>query len=148
MNVPWLEIARAEIGQHEIAGARDNPRILEYFRATDYPAAHDEVPWCSAFVNWCLLQAGVVGTRSAAARSWATWGAEAAAEPGAIIVLRHRQAGADAATGSASGYHVAFWIGQDETHVRLLGGNQSDQVKESAFPLAAYEVVACRGPAV
>ena len=147
MNAPWLLIARRELGQHEIAGPRDNPRILEYFTATTCPAPHDEVPWCSAFANWCMAQAGISGTRSAAAKSWATWGVPAELEPGAVVVIQPRQAGTDAATGSSSGYHVAFFLAQDETHIHLLGGNQVDQVKESAFPLAGYEVVGCRKPA-
>lgn len=141
----WLTIARAEIGQREVAGGADNQRILEYFRATTFPATHDEVPWCSAFANWCLSQSGITGTRSAAAKSWTAWGAASVPEPGAIIVLQH-QAGPDAATGSASGYHVGFYLSQDSTHIHLLGGNQGDSVKESAFPLATYHVAACRWP--
>jgi uncharacterized protein (TIGR02594 family) len=143
---PWIDIARAEIGQHEIAGAQTNPRIVEYFRATALDPHSDEVPWCSAFVNWCLSRVGIDGTRSAAAASWRTWGAACTPQIGCIVVVQHDVPGPDGATGSASGFHVGFLLRLDDTHVHVLGGNQGDQVKESAFPLASYRVVATRWP--
>ncbi|WP_224984859.1 TIGR02594 family protein [Geomonas agri] len=69
-HTPWMGIARKEIGQKEVAGHRDNPRILSYHATTTLKATDDETPWCSSFVNWCLKQAGVKGTDSAAATSW------------------------------------------------------------------------------
>ena len=68
----WIEIAKKEIGIHECAS--DEKRILEYFTATSYKAQSDTVPWCSAFVNWCMKEAGITGSDSAAAKSWLTWG--------------------------------------------------------------------------
>lgn len=53
------EIARAEIGVQEIAGVKHNERILQYHQATTLKAEADEVPWCSAFVNWCVIIAGL-----------------------------------------------------------------------------------------
>lgn len=142
----WLTIARAEIGVKEIAGAADNPRILEYHTTTTLRAREDEVPWCSSFVNWCLQQAGIVGTRSAAAASWEAWGAACGPTPGAIVVIRHIAGPDGQATGSGSGNHVGFWTGADLAHIKLLGGNQSDAVKESLFPLSKYRIVAYRWP--
>lgn len=135
MNAPWLDVARKEIGVREIPGTGANLRILAYHACTSLQASSDEVPWCSSFANWCFKQAGIVGTGSAAAASWLHWGSPAQPELGAVTVLH-----------SASGHHVGFFLSQDETHVRLLGGNQGDQVKESAFPLAHYRVVALRWP--
>jgi uncharacterized protein (TIGR02594 family) len=73
---PWLELAFEELNFDiaEEPGPADNPRIAEYFEATTYPTTDDEVPWCSAFVNWCVLNAGYYPTHSAAARSWLKWG--------------------------------------------------------------------------
>lgn len=142
----WLTIARGELGVHETPGPAATARIAEYHGATSLHATSDEVPWCASFVSWCLEQAGVRSTRSAAAASYAAWGAACVPQPGAIVVLRHKTAGADAATGSSSGNHVGFWVGADPAHVHILGGNQSDSVKESAFPLEKYEVAACRWP--
>src|SRR5258707_11602572 len=52
---------------------RNNPRILEYFTATTLHTKKESTSWCSAFVNWCMRQSGIAGTRSAAARSWLKW---------------------------------------------------------------------------
>src|SRR6185436_11178789 len=54
----WMDIARAEIGQGEVAGSRHNPRILEYHASTRLKPNTDEIPWCASFVNWVMQQAG------------------------------------------------------------------------------------------
>jgi uncharacterized protein (TIGR02594 family) len=143
----WLHLAAEEQGQHEVAGAKDNARILAYFDAVTLKATHDEVPWCSAFVNWVLREAGFRGTRSALAVSWLQFGMPAFdAQRGAIVVLCRRDAAPDATTGSATGNHVGFLLDADATHVTVLGGNQGDQVKVSRFPRATYRVRAVRVP--
>jgi len=73
----WLEVAKAELGTKEIIGPAANPRILEYLKTVhikDIKDAKDEVPWCSAFVNWVMLSSNLQGTGSAVARSWIFWG--------------------------------------------------------------------------
>lgn len=142
----WMSIAEGELGQAEVAGSGNNPRIVEYHAATSLHAQSDEVPWCSSFVNWVMRQAGYIGTNSAAARSWIGWGAPTQPRYGAITVIKRKHAGHDAATGSSSGFHVAFLVELTSTRVRLLGGNQSDMVKLSNFHLASYEVQAHRWP--
>ncbi|MBJ6799769.1 peptidoglycan-binding protein [Geomonas sp. Red259] len=69
-DAPWLKIAAGEVGQKEFPRSPANPRIITYHSATSLRAISDEVAWCSAFVNWCLRQAGIAGTNSAAATSW------------------------------------------------------------------------------
>lgn len=123
----WLEIAEKEIGVVEVPGAGDNPRIIEYHKATTLKATDDSVPWCSSFVNWCMREAGKTGTGSAAARSWLNWGRKLDAPiVGCITVLKR--------AGSPSNGHVAFYVAEAGSNIRLLGGNQSDQVKISSFP--------------
>jgi len=142
----WMTIAEGELGQSEIAGTAANPRIIAYHATTSLAAQSDEVAWCSSFVNWVMKQAGYPGTGSAAAKSWKAWGKSCEPSYGAITVVRHHKAGADAATGSSSGYHVAFFLSKDAHHVALLGGNQHDMVKVSRFPLASYKIEALRWP--
>ena len=142
----WLEIAEAEIGQTEVKGG-ENPRIIEYHASTLLKAKEDEIPWCSSFVNYCIIQAGVVGTMSAAAISWASWG-ERLTEPreGCVVVIRQRKKGTDQATGSSSGNHVGFFQHIENNRIYLLGGNQGDSVKVSSFGLTSYDVIAYRWP--
>ncbi len=144
----WYQIALHELGIHETPGPKATARIVEYHAATTLKATSDEIPWCSSFLCWCIAQAGLHPTGSAAAHSWATWGEPSPLRTGAIVVLQHKQAGGDKTTGSNSGYHVAFSTGElSETHVRLLGGNQHDSVRFSDFPLSDYAVRAIRWPA-
>lgn len=39
-----------------------------------------------------------------------------------------------------TGFHVGFYVSSSPTSLRLLGGNQSDQVKYSNFALEKYDV--------
>jgi len=147
IGAPWMRIALAEDGVHEIAGREHTKRILEYHRATSLGARTDEVPWCSSFVNWCLKQVGIAGTNSALAASWRKWGTELdTPRYGCIVQIRQKGGGADAATGSSTGNHVAFFIRGTATSVTLLGGNQRNSVKQSTYPLRSYEIKALRWP--
>ncbi|MFV0623282.1 TIGR02594 family protein [Sphingomonas sp. ac-8] len=147
ISVPWMRVANAEKFVAEVAGAGNNRRIMEYHATTTLGSQPDSVPWCSSFVNWCLKQVGIRGTNSAAAASWIDWG-----QPleelryGCIVQIRTARSGHDRATGSSSGNHVAFFVSKTATHITLLGGNQSNQVKESNFRLSSYDIRAMRWP--
>ncbi len=56
-----LAIAIDEIGQHEIQGVDQNPRIQEYLRGArrnGLPIGDSEdIAWCAAFIGWCNTQA-------------------------------------------------------------------------------------------
>lgn len=133
---PWMPVALQELGTREVAGPGDAPRIVAYHQATALGARDDEVPWCSSFVAWVMERAGYVTTRSAAARSWQTWGVETEPRFGAITVLERG--------GPATG-HVGFWVDADASRVWLLGGNQGDAV--TIAPFARTRVLSCRWPA-
>lgn len=143
-NALWMTIATNEKGQVEIPGRLHNPRIVEYHASTSLQATSDETPWCSAFVNWCLKQAGVAGTNSAAAASWISWGRAASSQYGSIIVIYKPSAANSSLT--SSGNHVGFLIEETTTHYKILGGNQSNQVKESRFPKSSWQRKAMRWP--
>lgn len=134
---PWMPIALAEEGVKEFPGAGDNPRIVDYLRSTTLPApiaSQDETPWCSAFVNWCVERSGFEGSDSAWAKSWANWGKKLTTPRRGCIAVFNR--------GTNSG-HVAFFLGQTATHVKIFGGNQGDAVKVMNYPkskLIGYRV--------
>lgn len=130
--LPWLDAAYAELvaGVREVSGPHHNLRILEYLRATSLgDAGGDETPWCSAFANWSMRIGRVVGTNSAAARSWLRWGVPSEPRVGAVCVLWRGSAT------SALG-HVGFVVGHSGGAVHLLGGNQGDRVSVASFPVA------------
>lgn len=148
LSAPWMRVAAAEKGVGEILGPQNHKRIVEYHATTSFHSQLDSVAWCASFVNWCLKQAGVRGTHSAAAASFANWG-QALETPrfGCIIQLYHPpRRRRDGRTGSSSGNHVGFFVRQTATHITLLGGNQSRRVQESNFPLSSYQIKAMRWP--
>ena len=134
-DFPWMHVATQEKGVSELPGIQNNLRVLDYLRSTtnlgDLATSKDETSWCSAFVNWCLREAGYEGTRSALARSWLAWGREIAAPVKGCLVILSR----------AGGYgHVGFYMGETETEIRVLGGNQQNpqtkryEVSEGYYP--------------
>jgi uncharacterized protein (TIGR02594 family) len=141
-NAHWMAVAMKEIGQKEIPGAHNNPRILEYHATTTLKAATDEISWCSSFVNWCLLQVKIAGTNSAAAISWLDWGHEATAgevaSGGAIAIIYNAEAANTSL--SVSGNHVGFLVKETAGHYILVGGNQSNQVKISSYPKSSWRL--------
>jgi uncharacterized protein (TIGR02594 family) len=140
----WLDIAKAEEGIAAISlPGKHSPRIVEYHATTTLKATDDETPWCSSFVNWVLKQAGDKGTNSAAAKSWTTWGVESKPPTqGCIIVIKNKASSTGLTSGS--GNHVGFFQEINSTHVKVFGGNQSNQVKSTQFPLSKWTVLSYR----
>ena len=140
---PWYQIAlrelAASVAERE-GGEDDHPRILEYLATCsdleEGEAERDSTPWCSAFVNWCLAQAGIEGTDSGWARSWAEWGAPI--DPprlGAVAVWARGRTSPDEPIVTG---HVAFFVEDLGDGLLVLGGNQSDCVCLKAYPKRGY----------
>ena len=128
-NKTYMTIALAEVGQTEVSGAGNNPRIVEYHQATTLKATDDDVPWCASFANWVLAQAGLPNTDSASALSFRKWGVKTAKPVYGDIVLFDY--------GHGRG-HVGFFVGIRDGKVGVLGGNQHDSVNVSWFSQDAY----------
>ena len=130
MYIPsWMYVAFGEGGQKEVEGPQHNPRIVEYHSKTSLQASEDEVPWCAAFVNWVLFEAGFQGTGLANARSYLDWGIPLE-EPnfGCIVILKR--------TSNPAFGHVGFYLAQcgtDGSKFVLWGGNQSNRVGADIF---------------
>lgn len=143
----WMAVAEreAELPEHARSAWPDpgeNPRILEYFRiaaAWFEPGEGDETDWCAAFVNWCLIQSGHVGTDHPGARSFA-WNRKGqflrlpGPARGAIGVIRRDPPAVEDGWESGPG-HVGFVTAFTPTHVTLLGGNQSRTVRRQTYPM-------------
>lgn len=131
----WLEIAKGEVGQAEIIGSKDNPRILEYHQSTTLKAKHEDVPWCAAFMSWVLEKAGMKSLHSAWAKSYLDYGKKLEKpEYGCICVF---------ARGNGYG-HVGFYVGEDAHNYLILGGNQGDKV--CVKPYAKDHILGFRWP--
>lgn len=125
-----LKMAFKELGTEEFVGNHHNPEVLKYARETGITGVtNDEVPWCSTFVNWVAMRAGLQYSRKANARSWLDVGLKVnEPEPGDVVVFwRENQQ-------SWKG-HVAFFLGisTDKKRVYCIGGNQGNRVSVSAY---------------
>lgn len=128
----WYDLAKKEIGVKEIVGIRDNPRVLQYYKDAGHPwVQHDEVAWCAAFANSMLIRAGLKGTGKLTARSFLEWGVELSRPKlGCIVVFKR---------GNSSWQgHVGFYAGETRTHIRVLGGNQSNAVNIKLIPKSKF----------
>lgn len=122
-------IALSQARQQEVKGGQDNPEILKYFDALGFDGKKlkDETSWCAAFANWVLKEAGLKYQKTLNARSFLKIGEKVEnPEMGDLVVFWRESP-------SSWKGHVAFYIREDSTWIYCLGGNQSDQVKISAY---------------
>ena len=131
-NAPaWLAVAFKEIGQKEIPGLTDNPRIMDYFRSIRGSTIYrDDVhDWSSPFVEWALEQTGKFGPQNIKPVSWLNWGKPVSVpRVGSVVVLNF------------SGLpHVGFYFGDEGEVIAVLGGNQDDEVRVSRYPKSAVK---------
>lgn len=122
----------------ERPGNVDDPFIVWCLSLCRLFDVHDETPWCSAFVNAILWMLRLPRSGSAAARSNLKIGTEKRleeAEEGFDIVIVKSSPldpGPDVTVNMRG--HVGFYAGHDDTHVWILGGNQSNSVTIERFP--------------
>lgn len=133
-------IAARFVGLRETPGALHTPGIVAMLEITDRTVHDDETPWCSAFVNYVAWLLGVQRSGSLAARSWLTVGtgvSVADARVGYDVVVLSRGPNSPPATVLHAPGHVGFYAGRDiiQNTVRVLGGNQGDQVSYENFPM-------------
>ena len=136
----WLRAARAKLGMREAPGPANSQTILGWAKKLGtkvlgmvYNA--DSVPWCGLFVATCIAEAGLAPAPVAVrAKAWATWGDPVRPRVGAVLVFARDGGG-----------HVAFYVGETDTHFEVLGGNQGDRV--SIMRIARDRMIASRWPA-
>lgn len=129
------DIALSQYGLREVPGVKNNPEIMKYFHCINQDWVQgDETAWCSAFVNWCAIQRGFEYSGKLTARSWLNLGMKCGFNVADIVVLW--RVSPDSWKG-----HVGVPIREDDNYIWVLGGNQSNMVRISAYPkerLLAY----------
>lgn len=133
----WIQKARAYLGQKEVPGPASNPWILSLWSSIAWiwtsVARKDDslLPWCGAFVRQCLVESNLTPPKNwFRAKEYVTYGAPLSApKVGAIgVILTGKQ------------WHVAFIVGRTKDgNIVMLGGNQNDSVKLSAFRPAVFQ---------
>lgn len=124
-------------GLKEIAGPDHEPIIQDMHANVGLPTEPDETAWCSSAINWVAKQAGVMGSGSAAARSWLGWSSARSIElseamPGDVVIFWRES------PNSWKG-HVGLYVGlgPDANTILVLGGNQGNGTKVS---IEAYAI--------
>lgn len=132
MNITAFWLAQRYIGMREVPGSKSNPSVLGMLKLDMEWPEDDDVPWCSAFLNWIAWNLRLPRSKSLRARSWLQVGRPievAEAVPGWDVVILWRgekpQPGPDVI--EAPG-HVGFFAGLEGDSVLLLGGNQGNAV--------------------
>ena len=133
-----FHMAQRFVGIEEMAGTASNTHVLAMLHLDQKWPKGDDVPWCSAFMNYIGWLLRLPRSKSLRARSWLTVGRPVSideAEAGFDVVIlkrgRGKQPGPDVI--EAPG-HVGLFAGREGNSVLVLGGNQSDAVNVKRFP--------------
>lgn len=133
----WLKIAKTYEGVREIPGPQTSSKIGGWLRKLNSWIKDDETPWCGVFVAAVMQEAKKpFPTLYPRAKSWADYGSRLRTEflaPGAILVF-----------GREGGGHVGFYLGEDDTHYHVFGGNQKNMV--CSMRIAKSRLIASRWP--
>ena len=129
-------LAQRFVGIAEVPGQVNNPHIVAMLRLDQSWPGADEVPWCSAFVNYIAWLLRLPRSKSLGARSWLNVGVPISvetAEAGFDVAILRRGASTVGADVLDAPGHVGFFAGLAPSRVLLLGGNQGDEVNITAF---------------
>lgn len=133
----YLAHARKDIGLKEVKGAAHSVRIGQWLKKLKAWWQDDETPWCGVAMGGWLSECGLpVPKEYYRASTWGGYGYPCEGPKLGAIAVMTRQGGG----------HVGIVTGvtADGGHVRVLGGNQGDMVKESFFE--ASRVTTYRAP--
>ena len=120
----WMPYARSLIGIKEVPGKGNNAKIMAWAKKLGAKIlgityASDDVPWCGLFAAHVMDHVGIAPPPIAVrASAWSAWGCRLLV-PRVGCILTFTRAG---------GGHVGFYVGEDDTHFHVLGGNQGDAV--------------------
>jgi uncharacterized protein (TIGR02594 family) len=129
-----LDVAFMELGVKELPGPKANePEILKYFQEIGKKwVKTDETAWCSAAHNYVHKKAGYEYTGELNGQSWLDIGIPTNTPYAGCTVVFWYGSPPDGGPNGWRG-HVAFWLRERKGWTYVLGGNQSNQYKLSAY---------------
>jgi len=132
-ELPHVAVARKYIGLKEVKGSKHNSTILTLtaraFQAIGKKSwiNDDETPWCGSFMGGVFAEAGLgfkIPKEFYRAKEWENVGTKLSKPAYGCVVTFTRDGGG----------HVGIVVGQTKTgNLKVLGGNQSDQVNIADF---------------
>lgn len=129
-TVTIWDLANRFVGIREVPGKVSNALVLAMLQLDSTWPQDDEVPWCSAFVNYLAWMMRLPRSKRLNARSWLGVGTPVdEPEVGDVVVFwRGDPEGAQGHVGLFAGW------GENREKVLVLGGNQNNEVNISAYP--------------
>ena len=134
-----FDLAQRFTSIEEMGGNVDIPQIMAMLRLDMKWPSNDEVPWCSAFVNYICYLCRHPRYKDLRARSWLRVGIGISldqAEAGDIVIIKRGKGDQPGPENTTAQGHVGFYAGTFLGFIEILGGNQSDTVKISRYPVA------------
>jgi len=137
LNQKIVSAAEKYIGLREIHGVRHEEQILRWFEAAGATwIKNDEAAWCSAFACGIAKEAGAFNPQTVRAKEWLSIDPSKATRisisdliPGDVVVVRRGK----------NLYHVSIFYGvRSNGDLRLLGGNQNNQVSRAYYSRARF----------
>lgn len=137
MKPDWLILAESHKGTKEVKGRAHNALIVSWLDKLGAWWRDDETAWCGTFVAICMKDCGLPYPKHwYRAMAWADYGSLLRPErlaPGAILVFERKGGG-----------HVGFYVGEDDKHYHVFGGNQADSV--NVMRISKERCIATRWP--
>ena len=131
MAITAYDLAMRYVGIKEVPGTEDNPLLLAMRQLDNDWPEHDEVPWCSGFMNWIAWHLRLPRSKNLMARSWLNVGKPVSltrAAPGFDVVILWR------GTPEGASGHVGLYAGHSDGKIKILGGNQNNAVTIAEYP--------------
>lgn len=133
-------LAEQFVGLTEVQGNFDNPQIMSMLKLDANWPTHDEVPWCSAFVNYICWLLDLPRSKSLLARSWLKVGKAVTLEKATcgfcVCIFARKDSNGnisfDKENYTAAG-HVGFYSDISDKGILLLGGNQNNSVNYRVY---------------
>lgn len=126
--------ARQFVGIKEVPGIKSAPFIVKLWDRVPWlwnmHKDDSTLAWCGAFLAHCFRLCDITPPKEwYRAKSYLTFGLRIETPiVGCVGVIKNKR-----------GYHVGFVVGKDYNgNILLLGGNQNDSVKVSAFRESAF----------
>ena len=126
-----IDRALQDLGTKEIPGPSNNPKVMQFLTFLDPKIKEESASWCSAALNYWAKECNLPLSGSLAARSWLKVGKKTTTPTrGNDIVILWRES-----PQSWKG-HVGIYFHHNKDEVWILGGNQSDEVNITRFPIS------------
>jgi uncharacterized protein (TIGR02594 family) len=133
-----FDLAQRFAGMSEVSGPTSNPQVLAMLRLDQAWPEDDQVPWCSAFMNYVAWLLRLPRSKDLRARSWLTVGQAVSLEQAQVgfdmVILKRGSGSQPGPTVIDAPGHVGLYAGQEGSNVLVLGGNQGDSVNVSPYP--------------